>query len=76
MGTLMATQSMIEDMTSAFCGNETDARQRYLFEQSLHALVRLAKSEQIIEIKANVKKLTGMLPIEQDIPQAKVTPRD
>ncbi|WP_147383854.1 hypothetical protein [Noviherbaspirillum sedimenti] len=38
-------------------------RQKHIFEQTLHALVRLAKSEQMMEIKANVRKLTGTVPV-------------
>jgi hypothetical protein len=35
------------------------ARERHLYRESLHALVRLAKSELMMEMKANVRKLTA-----------------
>ncbi len=54
-----STQEMIDDLTDAFCGPTADSRQKYLFEQTLHALVRLAKSEQMNEIKTTAKKLTA-----------------
>jgi hypothetical protein len=36
-----------------------NARERYLYRQSLQALVRLAKAEQMNELRANVGMLVG-----------------
>jgi len=51
------TDAMIEEMIETNAG--LSARQQYLLGESLRSLVRLAKSEQLMEIKANVRKLTG-----------------
>ncbi len=69
------TQEMVESLTNAYCAQHTDIRQRHVFEQTLHALVRLAKSEQMLEIKASVKKLTGTILVEPERRQTKVIPR-
>lgn len=69
------TQEMVESLTSAYCAQHADIRQRHVFEQTLHALVRLAKSEQMLEIKASVKKLTGAIVAEPERRQTKVIPR-
>ncbi len=36
-------------------------RERHIFRENLRSLVRLAKAEQVAEIKANVKRLAGAL---------------
>ncbi len=69
------TQEMVETLTNVYCAENADLRQRHLFEQTLHALVRLAKSEQILEIKASVKKLTGSVIMESALRKTKVIPR-
>lgn len=55
------TEHVIEALISATVGEETTARQRHIYRENLRSLVRLAKAEQIVEIKANVKKLAGAL---------------
>jgi hypothetical protein len=51
------TDAMIEEMIETNAG--LSAKQQFLLGESLRSLVRLAKSEQLREIKANVRKLTG-----------------
>jgi hypothetical protein len=51
------TDAMIEELIETNGG--MSARQQHLLGESLRSLVRLAKSEQLMEIKANVRKLTG-----------------
>lgn len=50
---------MIEDLVDAAVGEGASARQRHVFRESLRALVRFAKADQLLEIKASVRKLTG-----------------
>ena len=57
----LTSQEMVASLVNAYCGQNATLRQKHVFEQSLFALVRLAKSEQMMEIKANVRKLTGPL---------------
>jgi hypothetical protein len=58
MNTLtFGTDAMIEELVETNAG--MSARQQYLLGESLRSLVRLAKSEQLMEIKASVRKLTG-----------------
>lgn len=53
------TESVIENLIVATFGEQVTARQRHIFRENLRGLVRLAKAEQVAEIKASVKKLTG-----------------
>lgn len=55
------TDSVIENLVAATLGEQASIRERHVFREALRGLVRLAKSEQVVEIKANVKKLTGAL---------------
>lgn len=55
------TDDVIENLITAILSEDATARQRYLFRESLRSLVRLAKSEQVVEIKNNVRRLTGAL---------------
>lgn len=72
----MNTQDVIEEMTGAFLGPDATNRQKYLFEQSLQNLVRIAKAEQKLEIKASVKKLTGADAAGFDLCVPKAMPRN
>jgi DNA-binding transcriptional regulator LsrR (DeoR family) len=55
------TDQVIEALIAATAGEEVTARQRHIYRENLRSLVRLAKAEQIVEIKTNVKKLAGAL---------------
>lgn len=59
----LTSHDMVKSLVDAYSAQNTSLRQKHVFEQTLLALVRLAKSEQFMEIKANVRKLTGPLPI-------------
>lgn len=50
---------VIEDLVEATLGQDGLARERHVFRESLRALVRFAKAEQLIEIRTSVRKLTG-----------------
>lgn len=58
----LTSNAMVKALVETCAGPDSSLRQRHVLEQNLYALVRLAKSEQLMEIKANVKKLTGPLP--------------
>lgn len=51
------TEAMIAELVEL--NSDMSAKQRHLLRESLRSLVRLAKTEQVMEIKANVRKLVG-----------------
>lgn len=55
------TDQVIENLISATAGEDTTARQQHIFRENLRNLVRLAKAEQVVEIKTSVKRLAGAL---------------
>lgn len=55
------TDNVIENLVAATLGDQAGVRERHVFRESLRGLVRLAKSEQVVEIKANVRKLAGAI---------------
>lgn len=61
MKTKLDSDQVIEQMLSTLLGPDAGARERHMCRESLRGLVRLAKSEQVVEIKANVRRLTGAL---------------
>lgn len=56
-----ASDDLIENLITATLGETASLRQQHLYRESLRSLVRLAKSEQIAEIKSNVRRVTGLL---------------
>ncbi len=56
----LSTAQTIQDLTTATYGDLSDVRQQYIFSQALHALVRLAKLEQMMEVKQNVGRASGV----------------
>lgn len=57
MDTLRDTDQAIIDLIEA--AGTLNPRERYLYRMSLQALVRLAKAEQMNEVRANVGMLVG-----------------
>ncbi|WP_228895313.1 hypothetical protein [Pseudoduganella aquatica] len=55
------TDKVIEDLTAATCGLHSDKRQNYVLAQALHGLVRLAKAEQLLEMRMDAEKASGSL---------------
>lgn len=55
------TDDLIENLLVATLGEEADMRQRHVLREALRGLVRCAKSEQTLEIKTSVRKLTGAM---------------
>ncbi len=57
-----STEEAVAEFLSAHYCSALSERERHVYRQALHALVRLAKSELMMEMRANVKKLTGVAP--------------
>lgn len=55
------TNTLIEQLLSATLGEDASAREQHIYRENLRNLVRLAKVEQVMEIKANVKRLAGAI---------------
>jgi len=63
---------MIENLVEATMGQKGSAREMHVLRESLRALVRFAKAEQLIEIRTSVRKLTGAITITEGRRKAKV----
>ena len=68
---MLDTDDVIENLITATMGEDVTARERHMFRESLRGLVRLAKAEQVVEIKANVKKLAGAIEAQDARRRAK-----
>jgi hypothetical protein len=55
-----ATDNIIEALTDATYGDTDDVRQRHMFAHALHGLVRLAKSEQLLDMRRDVERATSL----------------
>ena len=67
----LTSQEVVQSLVNAYCTQQNaNLREKHVFEQNLQCLVRLAKSEQMMELKANVRKLTGPLPVMKLSPSA------
>lgn len=55
------TQSVIDELLLATYGPHPDQRKQYMFLQALHGLVRLAKTERMLEIRRSVELASGGL---------------
>lgn len=64
-------ETMIEDLVNSTVGNKS-LREKHLFREALRNLARLAKAEQMLEIKTSVKKLTGALTTHASRRKAKI----
>lgn len=53
------TDTVVEELVAAACGDQHDARTRHIFTQALHGLVRLAKSEQLLAMRRDAEKALG-----------------
>ena len=69
------TKKMIEELIAAMYGTAPNLRECHVFSQALHGLVRLAKSEQVLEIKQDVQRATGLMAVQGGRRQHKGTPR-
>lgn len=55
------TDEVIDDLIAATCGLESGMRQRHVYAQALHGLVRLAKAEQLLEMRMDAERAAGTL---------------
>lgn len=54
------TDTIIEELIDATCG---DTRSRHFFFHSLHGLVRVAKAEQLQEMRRDVARASGEISL-------------
>lgn len=54
-----STDMLIEDLIGATYGANTNSRQTFIFKEALLGLVRVAKAEQVLEMRTNLAKLIG-----------------
>lgn len=53
------TDRVIEDLIAATCGPQSGLQQRFVLAQALQGLVRLAKAEQLLEIRLDSERAVG-----------------
>jgi hypothetical protein len=53
------TVKLIDELVLSVRGAGQDARTRHVLEQALHGLVRLARSEQLLEIQRDTARAVG-----------------
>lgn len=58
METRYSTEDLIEELTIATYGANISCRERHVFVAALRGLVRLAKAEQMLELRTDAKKAT------------------
>jgi hypothetical protein len=61
MKNILNTENVIEDLVAVSCGDNASEHQKHIYRETLRSLVRLAKSEQMRDIKMSVEKLTGAI---------------
>ena len=54
------TDRVIAELVDATCGRQDDMRARYLLEQALYGLVRLAKVEQLTDMRVDSERATAL----------------
>lgn len=59
MKSKFGTDKIITEMLGTSSWKSLDTRERYLLRESLLNLVRVAKAEQMMEMKLNVRRLTS-----------------
>lgn len=55
------TESVIEELVAATYGPGLGPRSRHVFAQALYGLVRLAKAEQLAEIRLDTERASGAM---------------
>lgn len=51
------SDEVIADLIDVVCGEQASARERHLYREALLSLVRLAKAEQMYEMRSDVQTL-------------------
>lgn len=75
MKILHSTDTVIAELVEAMYGNNLMTREKFLYAESLRNLVRLAKAEQLLEMKTSVRKLVGPLAFAQPRQRTKTSQR-
>jgi len=65
------SDAVIESLIAATLPASASVRERHIFKENLRSLVRLAKAEQVVEIKASVRRLAGALEAQSARRRAK-----
>lgn len=53
------TDTIIEELISSTCGEQHDLRSKHLLTHALHGLVRVARAEQLQQIRRDVERACG-----------------
>ena len=53
------TVKLIDELVFSLCGATRDARARHVLAQALHGLVRLARSEQLLDMQRDAARALG-----------------
>lgn len=59
---------IIDAMTDVVVGEDAGERERRIYRESLQALVRLARAEQLLEIQLDFNALTGVGGAKRALP--------
>jgi hypothetical protein len=76
MKTRPNTDIAIEDLVNAVCGENATFREKYVYREALRGLVRLAKSETMLEMRTSVDKLAGAIAARAARRQARAIIRE
>lgn len=58
MKTIYSSEELIEELLTTTYDGHISTRQKHILREALRSLVRLAKAEQMLEIRTDVNKLT------------------
>ncbi|GGC12334.1 hypothetical protein GCM10011572_37170 [Pseudoduganella buxea] len=56
-----STETLIEELVEASCGDSQDPRAGHALRQALYGLVRLARSEQLTAMRQDTRRALGRL---------------
>jgi hypothetical protein len=59
-----STETLIEELVTATYGDNISAREKHAFGEALRGLVRLAKAEQMLEMRMDIKNKLSQLPYD------------
>ena len=62
METSYTTEELIKELTAATCGAAASVRDKQVFTEALRSLVRLAKAEQMLDLRTNIRTLNKVPP--------------
>jgi hypothetical protein len=62
MNNTLGTEQMIEKLIHTTYGEQSSLREKHVFRETLYALVRLAKAEQMLELRQDIRKAVSLQP--------------